>query len=309
MSRALTDPAGRGNSRTSPRLAQQKLPGLAQAEVSGPERTANTQVRACLLDRSSDCSHALTHATRRPLPEVLVDDPTMAAETASCQRGRGFAERLAALRQDTPVEIKLRGLRCRPFDRSPLAKQQRPPAIKRVDSARHGADHSGVPHVGLLATMSMMRRRNATEVRGWPGGRQGSVQWPAIRRRCQRSRVSGVTSQPARCRRGRAAAIAPSRARSSLARAARLFCRCRTVSWWRSTMISRSFECPERTAKRANDTRNRYRTRHMGPRIASVAPVEGATTEFRPATDSQHAAHHAWSAHTTAFSGTHSHSP
>ena len=49
-------------------------------------------------------------------------------------------------------------------------------------------------------------------------------------------------------------------------------------------MISRSFERPERTAKRANDTSNRYRTRHIGP---------------------QDAAHHAWSAHTTAFSGTH----
>ena len=66
----------------------------------------------------------------------------MAAETASRQRGRGFAERLAPLRQDTPVEIKLRGLRCRPFDRSPLARQQRPPAIKRVDRARPGADQS-----------------------------------------------------------------------------------------------------------------------------------------------------------------------
>ena len=126
-----------------------------------------------------------------------------------------------------------------------------------------------------------------------------------MRRRYQRNKVSSVTSQPARCRRGKAAATAPSRARSSSASAGRLFCRCRTASWWRSTMISRSFECPERTAKRANDTSNRYRTRHMGPRMASVAPVEGATTEFRPATDSQHAAHHAWSAHTTAFSGTH----
>ena len=93
--------------------------------MSGPERTENIQVRACLLDRSSNCSHALTHAARRPLPEVLVGDPTMASETASCQRGRGFAERLAPLRQDTPVAIKLRGLRCHPFDRSPLARQQR----------------------------------------------------------------------------------------------------------------------------------------------------------------------------------------
>ena len=28
----------------------------------------------------------------------------------------------------------------------------------------------------------------------------------------------------------------------------------RTAIWWRNTMISRSFERPKRTAKRANDT-------------------------------------------------------
>ena len=39
--------------------------------------------------------------------------------------------------------------------------------------------------------------------------------------------------------------------------------------------------------------------------IGSAAPVQRATTEFRPPTDSQDAAHHAWPAHTTAFSGTH----
>ena len=90
---------------------------LWTAEVSGPERTVNPQVRVCCMGRSSDCSHALSHAARRPLPEVLVDDPTMAAETASRQRGRGFAECLAALRQDTLVEIGMRELRC-PLDRS-----------------------------------------------------------------------------------------------------------------------------------------------------------------------------------------------
>ena len=116
---------------------------------------------------------------------------------------------------------------------------------------------------GLLVAMSMMRRRTEAAVDGRPSARQGWVQWRAIRRRCQRSRVSRVTSQPARCGRGRAAVMAPSRARSSSASACRLFRRCSTVSWWRRTMISRSFERPERTAKRANDTRNRHRTRHM----------------------------------------------
>ena len=122
----------------------------------------------------------------------------------------------------------------------------------------------------------MMRRRSSTEVQGRPGVRQGWVQWRAIRCRCQRSRVSGVTSQPARRRRGSAAAIAPSRARSSSARAGWLFSRCRTVSWWRNTMISRSFERPERTAKPANDTRNRYRMRHMGSQDASSSCLVSA---------------------------------
>ena len=36
-------------------------------------------------------------------------------------------------------------------------------------------------------------------------------------------------------------------------------------------MTSRSFERPERTAKHANDTSNRYRTRHMEPQDASAS--------------------------------------
>ena len=73
-----------------------------------------------------------------------------------------------------------------------------------------------------------------------------------------------------------AAATAPSRARSSSASAGRLFCRCRTVSWWRSTMISRSFERPERTASRASNARNRYRMRHIGPQDASASCLVSA---------------------------------
>ena len=84
-------------------------------------------------------------------------------------------------------------------------------------------------------------------------------------RRCQRNSVSGVTSHPARLGRGSAAAIAPSKLRSA------------SVSSGRSTC---PFERPKRTAKRANDTSNRYRMRHMA---------------------SQDAAHHAWSAHRTIF--------
>ena len=118
---------------------------------------------------------------------------------------------------------------------------------------------------GFSRAIRSTSRRFSTVVCGRPAGRVGWVQWRAMRRRCQRNKVSGVTSQPARCRRGKAAATAPSRARSSSASAGRSVCRLRTVSWWRNTMISRPFARPERTAKRANDTSNRYRTRHIGP--------------------------------------------
>ena len=99
--------------------------------------------------------------------------------------------------------------------------------------------------------------------------------------------------------------VAASRVRYSLARAGRLFCRCRILSWWRSTMISRSFECPERTAKRANDTRNRYRTRHRGPQDRECRTRSAWYDRVSTTHGSQDAARHAWSAHTTAFSGIH----
>jgi hypothetical protein len=50
---------------------------------------------------------------------------------------------------------------------------------------------------------------------------------------------------------GSAAAIAPSRVWSSSLTTGWLVWRRKTVSWWRSTMISRSLERPERTARRA----------------------------------------------------------
>ena len=54
------------------------------------------------------------------------------------------------------------------------------------------------------------------------------------------------------------------------------FCRRKTASWRRSTTISRSFERPERTAKRAHDTSNRHRTRHIGPQDASASCLVSA---------------------------------
>ena len=41
-------------------------------------------------------------------------------------------------------------------------------------------------------------------------------------------------------------------------------------------MILRSFERPERTAKSANDTSNRYRMRHMGSQDASASCLVSA---------------------------------
>ena len=41
-------------------------------------------------------------------------------------------------------------------------------------------------------------------------------------------------------------------------------------------MISRSFERPERTAKRANDTSNRYRMRHIGPQDVGASCLVNA---------------------------------
>ena len=83
-----------------------------------------------------------------------------------------------------------------------------------------------------------------------------------MRRRCQRNSVSAVTSHPARLGRGSAAAIAPSKLRSASVISGRSTCRRSTPSWWRKTMISRSFERPDRTVSRASDARNRYKIRY-----------------------------------------------
>ena len=119
-----------------------------------------------------------------------------------------------------------------------------------------------------------MSRRSSVEVGGRPGGRWGWVQCRAMRRRCQRSSVSGVTSQPTRRGRGSAAAIAPSRLLSLSLRVGRLIWRRSTASWWRNTMISRSFERPSARPARASAARNRYRTRvHEAPASAASPQV------------------------------------
>ena len=71
-----------------------------------------------------------------------------------------------------------------------------------------------------------------------------------------------MTSHPARLGRASAAAIAPSKLRSASVSSGRSTCRRSTPSWWRNTMISRSFERRERTVSRASDARNRYEIRY-----------------------------------------------
>ena len=95
-----------------------------------------------------------------------------------------------------------------------------------------------------------------------PGGRCGWVQCRAMRRRCQRNSVSGVTSHPARLGRGSAAAIAPSKLRSASVSSGRSTWRRSTASWWCNTMISSSFQRPDRTVSRASDARNRYKIQY-----------------------------------------------
>ena len=118
------------------------------------------------------------------------------------------------------------------------------------------------PQVGFSAARRSASRRSSAEVDGRPCGRCGWVQCRALRRRCQRNSVSGVTSHPVRLGRASAAATAPSKLRSASVSSGRSTCRRSTASWWRNTMISRSFERPERTASRASDANNRYKIRY-----------------------------------------------
>ena len=118
------------------------------------------------------------------------------------------------------------------------------------------------PQVGFSAARRSASRRGSADVDGRPGGRCGWVQCRAMRRRCQRNSVSGVTSHPARLGRGSAAAIAASKVRSVSVSSGRSTWRRNTASWWRNTIISRFFERPDRTVSRASDARNRYKIRY-----------------------------------------------
>ena len=66
--------------------------------------------------------------------------------------------------------------------------------------------------------------------------------------------------------------MTPSKLRSPSVRSGRSTCRRSTPSWWRKTMILRSFERPDRTVSRASDVRNLYKIRYTRnqDRLASL---------------------------------------
>ncbi len=136
------------------------------------------------------------------------------------------------------------------------------------------------PQVGFWVAISTMSRRISTPVVGLPGVWTGWVQCLAMRRRCHRSRVSGVTSHPWRRDRGSAWAMAPSSDRSLSVSVGRLCGRRSTASWWRRTMISMSLERPDRTARRANDVRKRCKMRCTPLRIGRCSPWSTLTSEL-----------------------------
>jgi hypothetical protein len=80
-------------------------------------------------------------------------------------------------------------------------------------------------------------------MRGRPTRRGGWVQWRAMRSRCQRNNVSGLTRTTDQHRRSRYHASAASSARSAaVANRGRLVWRRSTASWWRRTRMSMSLE-------------------------------------------------------------------
>ena len=135
-----------------------------------------------------------------------------------------------------------------------------------VDAARRWPSPASAPwmwrspRVGFSAARRSVSRRSSAAVGGQPGGRCGWVQCRTMRRRCQRNSVSGVTNHPARLGRASAAAIAASKLRSASVISGRSTWRRSTASWWRDTMISRSFQRPDRPVSRAH-------TRQLTPRL------------------------------------------
>ncbi len=68
---------------------------------------------------------------------------------------------------------------------------------------------------------------------------------------------------------------------------ARSLWRRNTASWWRRTMISRSLERPERTARRANAAKNKYRMRNTRNKDGGQRRWSAPTREFPSPTRDQ----------------------
>jgi hypothetical protein len=98
-----------------------------------------------------------------------------------------------------------------------------------AESDEFAVDASVAPR-RVLGRQAENEAADLEAVAGRPGRRVGWVQWRAMRRRCHRSKVSGVTIQPDRRCRGSAAAMASSRVRSPSLIEGRSIWRRRTLS-------------------------------------------------------------------------------
>src|SRR5439155_15795831 len=112
---------------------------------------------------------------------------------------------------------------------------------------------------------------------GWTGDRVRS-QWRAAIRRCQRSKVSGVTKNERHPERGSTRLNAASNARSAGRSAGRCTWRRRTPSSWRSTRISTSLASWDRNIQTRSSTR---RTTHA---YTNDHNTDSTTSPASPAT-------------------------
>jgi hypothetical protein len=75
--------------------------------------------------------------------------------------------------------------------------------------------------------------------------------------------------------------MAPGKVRSSSLIGGWSLWRRNTCGWWRSTMISGSFDRPERTSSRLRAVRNRYRVRNTSYHDGGIAPDQHPRMSLR----------------------------
>jgi hypothetical protein len=101
------------------------------------------------------------------------------------------------------------------------------------------------PQVGFSAAIRKIRHRSSRGVDGRPGGRWGLVQWRLTSARCQRSKVSGVTTRWCRRSLERSRVNAARMARPGQVGHGLVTCRRSTATSWRSTSSSAFLDvCP-----------------------------------------------------------------